>query len=413
MEPLSLAIVAALTPAHWQVEIVDELAGDKWQDAAADLIGLTCLTPLAPRAYSIAASWRARGVPVVMGGIHATMCPDEASQYVDAIVRGEAESAWPRLLTDFEQGRLQRRYEGGTPDLVDTPLPRRDHYRHKYRVSLVSASRGCCYRCEFCAIWSFEGGRFRTRPIAHVLAELPHVPHGYITLFTDDNIYTDRAYALDLFRSMKAMNLKRRYAVQASLNIADDDEVLSALKSSGCLAVMVGLESLSEESLRVMRKGVNLRIGVERYREEIARLHAHGLMVAATFIFGSDGDPPDIFERTVDFVISTGIDLAHFGLLIPTPGTALFERLSREGRLLSRNFPADYRLLDLNHAVFEPRLMTVAQAEAGLAAAVDRISGWEVALRRAGQTWRDTGVPAAGLISLLWTMTGLRQRVLG
>ncbi len=412
MEPLGLAYVAALTPPHWHVEIVDEVAGDRWQDKQPDLVGLTGLTPTAPRAYEIAAWWRTRGVPVVMGGMHATLCPDEAARYVDAIFGGEAEGAWPHVLADFERGQLKNRYDGGAPELKGLPLPRRDLYQHPYRVTLVSASRGCPYRCEFCAIWKFEGRRFRTRPVDDVLAELLRLPRSYITLFTDDNLYADREYALTLFRAIAARGLQRRYAVQASLDIADDDEVLAAFKVGGGLAVMVGLESLSQDSLRAMRKGINLRVGVENYRDKVRRLHTHGLMVAATFILGGDGDPPDIFERTADFVLEAGIDLAHFGLLIPTPGTDVFERLSREGRLLLSDFPADYARLDLTRAVFVPQAMTPQQAEAGLVAATQRISAWPVALRRAWRTWRDTGNLTAAVVSLLWTRTGLRERVL-
>lgn len=413
MEPLSLACVAALTPSHWRIDIVDEVAGDTWQGYHPDLVGLTSLTPTAPHAYEIAAHFRSRGIPVVMGGMHATLCPEEAARYVDVVFRGEAEGAWPQLIADFECGQLKDYYDSGAPDLTNLPLPRRELYRHRYRVALISASRGCHYRCEFCAIWKFEGGQFRMRPVEDVLAELAHVPPSYILLFTDDNIYADRDHALALFSAMSAHGLQRRHAVQASLNIADDDRLLAALKASGCLAVLVGLESLSEESLRAMRKGVNLRLGVKSYREKIERLHAHHLMVAATFIFGNDGDPPSIFERTADFVLEVGIDLAHFGLLIPTPGTDVFTRLSRQGRLLVNNFPADYALFDLNRAVFMPQAMTPQQAEAGLAAATRAISAWPVALRRALGTWRVTGSPAAALISLLWTRTGLHARVLG
>jgi radical SAM superfamily enzyme YgiQ (UPF0313 family) len=415
MEPLGLAYVAALTPPDWDVRIADEVVEEipTAQDFQPDLVGLTSLTPTAPRAYQIAAEFCARGVPVVMGGMHATLCPDEAARYVDSVVRGEAEGAWPQLIADFQNQKLASRYESCTADLASLPLPRRDLYRHGYRVALVSASRGCHFRCEFCAIWKFEAGRFRARPVEDVLAELPHIPRSLVTLFADDNIMADRDHALSLFRGIAERGVQRRHAVQASLDIANDDELLDALRASGCFAVLIGLESVSETTLKAMRKGVNLRVGVERYRDQIARLHAHGLMAAATFIFGCDGDGPDIFERTANFVLDAGVDLAHFGLLIPTPGTDVFDRLAREGRLLLTDFPGDYAAFDLTRATFVPEAMSPEQAEAGLVAATQGIARWPVALRRAAHTWRDTGNFTAAAISLLWTRTGLHRRVFG
>ena len=413
MEPLALAYVAGATPGHWDVRVCDELYTPLPQAYTPDLVAMTSLTPTAPRAYEIAAHYRARGTPVVMGGMHATLCPDEAQRYVDTVFRGECERVWPQVIADFEAGRLGQRYEGGAPDLAGLPEPRRDVFGHRYRVSLICASRGCRYRCEFCALWRFEGGRFRTRPVQDVLEELAHLPRNLVTLFTDDNIYIDREHSLELARGIASRGLQRRYAVQASLDIADDDELLAALKASGCFTVLVGLESLSEETLRRMRKGVNLAVGVEQYRDKIARLHAHGLMVAATFILGSDGDDAGAFERTADFVLRAGVDLAHFGLLVPTPGTDVFSRLVREGRMLIGNFPADYALLDLNRAVFRPQAMSPAEAEAGLRLATKRVSDWPVALRRAWRTWRDTGQFMAAAVSLTWTRTGLHERVLG
>jgi radical SAM superfamily enzyme YgiQ (UPF0313 family) len=177
--------------------------------------------------------------------------------------------------------------------------------------------------------------------------------------------------------------------------------------------VLIGLESVSEATLRTMRKGVNLRVGVDHYRDKIARLHSHGLMVAATFIFGGDGDGLDTFERTANFVLGAGVDLAHFGLLIPTPGTDVFDRLARQGRLLLKDLPADYELLDLTRAMFTPEAMSAQQAEDGLTAATQSIARWPVALRRATRTWRDTGDFMAAVISLVWTRTGLHRRVFG
>lgn len=411
MEPLGLAYVAALTPPHWDVRLVDEVAERLPWNLDADLVGISVITAAAPRAYELAAGFRRRGIPVVLGGPHPTLLPEEAARYCDVVFRGEAEGAWPALIADFEAGHLQARYEGGGPPLAGAVLPRRDLYRRRYALALVSASRGCHYRCEFCAIWKLDSGRFRCRPVEEVWAELRQTPRRWATLFTDDNIMADRDWAVALFRGMAERGLRRRFAVQASLSIADDDELLGWLRRAGCFAVMIGLESVSEASLRLMRKGVNLDIGVEHYQEKIAQIHRHGLMIAGAFIFGNDGDGPDIFQRTVQFVIEAGVDLAHFGILVPDPGTDVYDRLHREGRLLYTAYPEDYRRHHLGQALFAPRTMTPAALEAGAREAVAAISGWPALLRRGWRTWRDTGDAFAALIAVAWTRSGLRARM--
>lgn len=411
MEPLALAYVAALTPPHWEVRIVDEVLEEVPTDYNPDLVGLTALTPAVPRAYAIARHYREQGVPVVMGGVHATFLPEEAGRYVDAVVQGEAEGAWPALIRDFEAGMLKSWYYGGLTPLQGLPIPRRDLYSRRYFLQLVSGSRGCRYRCEFCCIWKFESGRYRARPPEEVFDELEATWNRRPILFTDENVMTDRDWALALFRGMAERGLSRPYAVQASMNIADDNEMLTALKRSGCITICIGFESVSEESLRLMRKGVNLKIGVVHYKEKVAKLHDHGLMSSGTFMFGNDGDGPDIFERTVEFVLEAGIDVAHFGLLTPNPGTDLYDRLVREGRLLYTNFPEDYALYDLRTAVFRPRKMTPEQLEEGLYWATRVVGSRSAAARRAWETWQVTRNPIMAALAYRWNRSGLYHRV--
>jgi radical SAM superfamily enzyme YgiQ (UPF0313 family) len=413
MEPLGLAYVAALTPPHWEVELVDEVRQEIPADARPDLVALTSLSITVPRAYEIAGQYRAQGIPVVLGGVHATLLPDEAEQYVDVVYQGEAETLWPTVLADFEAGRLKRRYDGGAAGLDGLPWPRREVYRHRYVMQLVSASRGCHYRCEFCTLWKMDGGRYRARPPAEVLDEIEASGSRRPILFTDENVFVDRDWALALFGGMARRGLRRSYAVQASLNMADDAEMLTALKRSGCMTVLIGFESLSEESLRVMRKGVNLKIGVAHYKDKVRRLHDHGLAVSGSFMFGNDGDGPEVFEKTVQFVLESGLDLAHFGLLTPTPGTDLFRRLDREGRLLYTDFPGDYASYDLNTAAFRPLKMTPEQMEEGLVWATRAISSLGVAARRAVGTWRNTHNLLMTALAFGWNRSGLYSRVLG
>jgi radical SAM superfamily enzyme YgiQ (UPF0313 family) len=413
MEPLGLAYVAALTPPDWEIRLWDEVVEPQPPDLDPDLVGISTLTSTAPRAYQLADAFRRRSVPVVLGGPHPTLMPEEAAEYADVVFRGEAEGAWAALIADFEAGRLQLRYEGGGPPLEHAVLPRRDLYRKRYTVAMLSASRGCRYRCEFCSIWKLDSGELRLRPVEDVWSELATVSPGasWVTLFTDDNIAAERDWAVELFRGIAERGLRRRFAVQASLGIAEDAVLLRSLRRAGCFAVMTGLESVSEESLRRMRKGVNLRIGVDGYRERIKQIHAHGMMVAGTFMFGNDGDGPDIFRRTADFVEEAGVDLAHFGLLVPDPGTDLYARLEREGRLLYTAYPDDYGRHTLGQALFLPQQMSPAQLEAGYRRAAGEVSRWPAVLRRSWRTWRDTGNAFAAVVAMAWTRTGLRARL--
>ena len=411
MEPLGLAYVAAMTPPGWDIRIWDEVVERGSPDGDADLVGISAITATAPRAYELAGGFRRCGVPVVLGGPHPTLLPEEAAAYADVVFRGEAEGAWPALIADFEAGRLQRRYEGGGPPLEHAALPRRDLYRKHYALTMISASRGCRYRCEFCSIWKLEGGALRVRPVREVWAELAGCRAGWATFFADDNIVAERDWAVELFRGMAERGLHRRFAVQASLSVAEEPELLHWLRQAGCFAVMTGLESVSEESLRRMRKGVNLRVGVEGYRERIRQIHAYGMMVAGTFMFGNDGDGPDVFEQTVKFVLDAGVDLAHFGVVVPDPGTDLFARLEREGRLLFTDYPDDYRRHHLGQALFAPQQMSAAELETGYRWAVGDVSRWPAVFRRSWRTWRDTGNAFAALVALAWTRTGLRARL--
>jgi radical SAM superfamily enzyme YgiQ (UPF0313 family) len=244
-----------------------------------------------------------------------------------------------------------------------------------------------------------------------VVKELETIGRRRPVLFTDENVFTDRDWVIALLRTMEEHGIHRPYAVQASLDIADDEEVLAALRRTGCITVLIGFESVSEASLRAMRKGVNQKIGVERYGEKVAKLHDHGLASSGTFIFGYDGDDPDIFGRTVEFVLESGVDVAHFGLLTPNPGTQLYDRLASEGRLLYTNFPADYQRYDLRTAVFRPRQMTPEQLEEGLVQAVRAVGAWGVVARRAWNTWRASGNALVTAIALGWNRSGLYRRV--
>lgn len=352
LPPLGLAYVAAYTPPDWDVVAIDEQV-DSGPLPPADLVGLTTTTLTVHRAYEIAARYRARGTPVVLGGVHASMCPDEALQAADAVVIGDAEPVWPEVLDDARAGRLRSRYHAPPADLAGLRRPRLDLFRGRYTFAPVSASRGCPFRCEFCAINRFYDGTCRRRPTAEVVAELRDVARPNV-FFTDGNLYgyspRDREDFLALCRALTAarrtgrMNAAR-WMCYASLNALDDDEGLALAHEAGCRALFVGFESIEPESLREMRKTVNLRYGPEAYGALIRRAQRHGLLVVGELVVGSDHDTPETLARTAAFIRESGLDLLRLQILQPLPGTDLFERLRDDGRLLLHDFPADWRKL--------------------------------------------------------------------
>ena len=353
---LSLLTLAAETPEETNVRIVDEqIEAIPWNEHF-DLVGITCMTAAAPRAYRIADRFRNRGVPVVLGGMHPTFLPDEALRHADAVCVGEAEGVWQRILDDARRRTLSGVYRGdGLHSLEGLRLPPRSllNAGSYGTVQSVQATRGCPNRCSFCSVSAFHQGSLRCRPVREVVEEVDGLP-GRFFMFIDDSLTADRDYALELFAAMEPLG--RIWISQSTIAIADDDELLQAAARAGCIGLFVGLESFTESSLLTVDKGFNR---VEEYRERVATLHANGIGVEAGIVFGFDTDDPDVFRSTLDHLDRIGIDAIQASILTPLPGTALYRRMA------SRIEEHDWSRYDFHHAVFRPALMTAAQLQAG------------------------------------------------
>jgi radical SAM superfamily enzyme YgiQ (UPF0313 family) len=359
---LSLPVLASLTPPDIEVQIVDEHFEDVPFDLPVDLVGISFMTPQAPRAYQIGDEYKARGRAVVMGGVHASELPEEALQHSDAVVIGEAEGIWARVLEDFKRGSMKGIYRSpGFPGLSGLPPPRYDLLKQdRYRLFKINfpiqAGRGCPFRCEFCSVTRFFGGKIRFRPVEEVVQEIRQGNLKKI-FFVDDNIVGHRAYARELFRAL--IPLKLRWVGQASLNLAKDEELLGLAKKSGCAVLFIGIESLSSESLKEIGKNF---YKAEEVQESLQQILSYGITVRASIVFGFDHDEKDVFKRTVDFLIRNRIVYADFFILTPLPGTPLRVRMEKENRIFSN----DWSEYDSLRAVFRPKLMSPEQLNEGL-----------------------------------------------
>lgn len=330
---LSLSTVAALTSPEVRISFSDDLINPLDLDGglkAVDLVGITCSTKTAPRAYQIARAYCERGIPVVLGGIHPTAMPAEALEHCDAVVVGEAEESWPRLIEDFKRGNLERIYQqGGFTPPEEIPPARREIYHAKdyFPLDSLQATRGCPYQCEFCSVHKFFGGTYRYRPLGDVIAEINSLRHKVI-MFADDNIVGHPRYSQQLLEAL--IPLRKWWIAQASLAGLEDEEKIKLMAKSGCKGLLIGFESISEENIRSSRKYQNRPAD---YLKIIHNLHRHGIAVWASFMFGLDHDDKGIFERTVRFAIEAKFFSLVFAILTPYPGTALYERLKEEGRL--------------------------------------------------------------------------------
>jgi radical SAM superfamily enzyme YgiQ (UPF0313 family) len=353
---LSSLYVAAAMPRYVSVRIVDEEVEPVDFEVDADLVGISFMTFNAPRAYEIAARFRARGKTVVVGGYHPSLLPDEAQQHADCVCVGEAEGTVPRMIADFRRGALAPRYVSGPVSLAGLPVPDRSLIRAgRYApVEAVQATRGCPNACSFCSITSFFHRRFRTRPVDEVVDELRQL--GRHLLFMDDNLTANRNYAEELFRRMTP--LKKQWFSQCGIGIAYDDRLLKAAADSGCRGLFVGLESLSQDNLAGWNKKTNR---AAEYGWAIRRIHEHGIGVIPGIVLGYDGDTRETFDDTLGFLLDANVDALQATILTPFPGTPLFAEMARQGRITDR----DWAHYDFRHVVFEPKHMSAADLRAG------------------------------------------------
>jgi radical SAM superfamily enzyme YgiQ (UPF0313 family) len=356
MEALPAATLAGLTPKDVQVRFYDDRMEKIPFDEATDLVAISVETYTAKRAYQIATEFRKRHVPVVMGGFHATLCPDEVSQYAEAVVCGEAEALWPRVIDDARHDCLEKIYrQSGRPSLAGLK-PDRGIFRGKsyLPIGLIEAGRGCHFKCDFCAVQTVFNSTQTRRPIDAIIAEIEQVKHmRKLFFFVDDNITSNLEQAKEFFRAL--IPLKVRWVSQSSINAAHDEEFLDLLVRSGCQGVLIGFESLNQANLKDMNKAFNTMRG--GFDKALANLRRHHVRVYGTFIFGYDRDTPESFDETVDFAKEHALYIAAFNHLTPFPGTPLYARLKSEGRLLYENWWLDERY-SYNRIPFQPRGMT-------------------------------------------------------
>lgn len=356
---LTMPLIAALTPREHAVTHIDEIIEPVRFDEPADLVGITTPTPSAVHAYVLAREFRKRGIPVVIGGPHATALPEEALRHANAVVVGEAEDTWLRILEDARCGRMQGVYiSTRQATLSGMPAPRWDLIRgRRYGKSVTIATRGCPHRCDYCTIPLLYGpGTVRYRPIDEVAREVAISPTRAV-VFWDDNIGANPRYAKELFRALTPLG--KWWTSQCTANAARDEEFVELAARSGCKALFLGFESISQESLQATNKAHNR---VEDYRQLIANLHRNKVAVHLGVMFGFDQDDLGIFRRTADFLDESAVDVATISMLVPMPGTATFRRLHKEGRILT----TDWSKYDgKKHCVFEPARMSPQELEAG------------------------------------------------
>jgi radical SAM superfamily enzyme YgiQ (UPF0313 family) len=366
--------LAAFVPPHWKVLHVDEAVEPVNIDTHADLVAITFHTPSAPHAYSHAARFRQRGIPVALGGPHVTLLPDEAQAYADVIFVGEAEQSWPQFLADFETGNYRDRYYTEPPNLDNVPMSRQElFHRRDHTAGVLFSTRGCNHRCDFCTIAVMYGSQLRKRAVETVALEYASF-RGKVIILWDDNIAGDIEYAKSLFKALAPH--RKWWSSQASIHAASDNEFLELAARSGCKQLFIGLESVSQASVNEVSKAFNR---VDDYAQSIERIHSHGIAVQAGVIFGFDNDTESVFKETVDFLEAAGVQNVTFNILTPFPGTPLYERLNAEGRILTRDWSKYNGRADV---VFKPRQMSPEALLTGYQYANRRFYSWRSMYKR-------------------------------
>lgn len=357
MPQLALFILQGLTPEKHQVKIIEEEAVPVNLDEECDLVGISCMTSNAVRAYEIATEFKKRNKTVVMGGVHPTILPDEALQYSDSVVIGEAEGVWEQLLLDFENGNLQQRYHNPSPDLSKYVPKQFAALKSKrlFNIIPIMTTRGCPYNCEFCCVTDLFGKKIRHIPVENIVRDIKESKAKNF-MFLDDNIIGHTKYATELFTAIKPLKIK--WVGQASISFAKDTAMMQLAADSGCRGLFIGLESVSETQLKEFRKSVK---DLAELRSSIKKIRKMGILINASMIFGFDNDTADIFDTTYEFLKKNKISTVSFNVLTPYPGTETFRKMESSGRLINKN----WKYYDHNTVVYKPINMTPYELQSG------------------------------------------------
>lgn len=385
---LAIPTLISLTPPKYEIRVFDENIEDIDDTWEADLVGISVRTMFAKRAYAISETYQKRGVKTVLGGIHPSMCPEEALQYCDSVVIGEAEDVWHTLLQDAADGRLKRLYKADKfADLQASPIPVRSSLsKERYFSDIVQTTKGCPFHCEFCSVHAFDGQKIRNKTLEQVIREIQDINSSRARykkknaiFFADDNIIANKQFARELFVALKPHNIN--WMCQASINISQEDELLKLMRESGCGAIFIGFESLSKENLTSMHKGINQRYN---YLEAIKKIHAHGMLVHSSFIVGYDFDSHAALDELIDFIQKSNLLMPLINVLTPFPGTELFKRFEEEGRILHK----DWSKYDSKHVVFSPSGMSPEELSEGYRRIVTTVYSFDSILKKLNYYWK-------------------------
>jgi radical SAM superfamily enzyme YgiQ (UPF0313 family) len=378
---LSLAVLTGLTPPEYEVRTVEEEFEKLPLDERWDIVGITTMTATSPRAYELAALFRQSGARVILGGIHPSVLPDEAAQFADAVLVGEAEGIWQQVLHDARRNQLERIYRNPQPDISESPVPVRKKRRSLLGfppyVMPIMGTRGCPHQCEFCCVHVVYGRKERHIPVESIVKDIRSSGARRL-MFLDDNIGGVRSYAMSLFSALEP--LKVRWLGQATMRLILDRELFDAAVRSGVGGLFIGVESIEEEAARTMHK----LPATELYEEAIRRCRAAGVVFHASFIFGLDEQTPSVFERTLDFIMRNSIPSVSANILTPYPGTRLFERLLRERRVLHTN----WAYYDHTTVCYQPKNMSPEELAEKYLDFRHKLFSWASIVRRSHAQWR-------------------------
>ncbi|MFH1478165.1 MAG: radical SAM protein [Candidatus Omnitrophota bacterium] len=359
-----LLVIAALTPKDFTIKLIDENFEQIDFKEKYDLVAISFMTQQANRAYEIADNFINKGSRVVLGGIHATVLPEEAKKHCNSVVIGEAEDVWPKLIEDFRENKLSPYYKSSLVDMTKSPMPRYDLLKPEYYKSAwIQTSRGCPRDCEFCAATNVFGNKYRHKNVEQVENEIKAVKslkNNIMIGFADDNMLVDRKYAKDIIERIKKLNI--RWFVQTDISIAKDDDLLRSLADSGCMMVFIGFESVNKKSLQKIDKTLWKYKRYDEYKKSIEKIQSYGMGILGAFILGLDEDFNSIFKETSKFIIENHLYSAQITVLTPLPGTQLRKRLEKESRIFSNNWE-DYSLTTVT---YNPRNMTANELQRGL-----------------------------------------------